>query len=55
MAVGKRRTLSRTTIDGMDPMPSADTAVVWAGRHVLGDLEDSVDSPNTCVVDAKNG
>jgi hypothetical protein len=39
----------------MDPMPGTDTATVRAGRHVLGDLEGSVDFPNTFVVDAENG
>jgi len=39
----------------MDPVPSTDTAAIGAGRHVLGDLERSVDFPNTLVVDAENG
>jgi hypothetical protein len=39
----------------MDPMPGTDTAALGAGRHVLGDLEGSVDFPNALVIDAENG
>jgi len=39
----------------MDPMPSTDTTAVRAGRHVLGDLEGSVDFPNTLVINTENG
>lgn len=39
----------------MDPVPGTDTAFIGAGRHILGDLEGSVDVPNTDVVDTENG
>lgn len=39
----------------MDPMPSTDAAAVWAGRHILGNLEDGVYHPNALMVDAENG
>jgi len=38
----------------MDPMPSTDTALIWAGRHILGNLEYSVYNPNALMVDAEN-
>ena len=47
-------TLSRTAVDGVDPVPSTDTAVIGAGRHVLGNLEQGIDYLNTLVVDAEN-
>ena len=47
-------TLSRTVVDGVDPVPSTDTAVIGAGRHVLGNLEQGIDYLNTLVVDAEN-
>ena len=39
----------------MDPMPGTDTTTFGTRRHVLGDLEGSVDFPNTLVVDTENG
>ena len=36
-------------------MPRTDAAVLGARRHVLGNVEGSVNSPNTFVVNAKNG
>ena len=36
-------------------MPSADAAIVGAGRHVLGNLELGIDGPNALVDDAENG
>ena len=36
-------------------MPSADTAIIGAGRYVLGNLEMGVDGPNAFVYDAENG
>ena len=36
-------------------MPSADAAIVGAGRHVLGNLELGVDGPDALVDDAENG
>ena len=36
-------------------MPSTDAAVFWAGRHILGDLEDGGDGPNALMVDAEDG
>jgi hypothetical protein len=50
----KQLTLSRTAICGMDPMPSTDTTAIWAGRHVLGDLEDGIDVPDALMVDAED-
>ena len=51
----KQPTLGRTAVHGMDPVPTADTTVVWAGRHVLRDLEDGVDAPDTLMIDAEDG
>jgi len=48
-------TLGRTAILGMDPMPCTDAATLGARRHVLGNIEGSVDSPNALVVNAENG
>jgi len=48
-------TLGRTAVLGMDPMPSTDAAAIGASRHVLWNLEGSVDSPNALVVNAENG
>ena len=39
----------------MDPMPGTNTTTIGARGHVLGDLEGSVDFPNTLVVDTKDG
>jgi len=36
-------------------MPGADTAALGTGRHVLGDLEGSVDFPDTLMVDTEDG
>jgi len=36
-------------------MPGTDTAAFGTSRHVLGDLEGSVDFPNTFVVDTEDG
>jgi hypothetical protein len=48
------RTLRGAAVRGMDPMPGTDTAAVGAGRHILGDREESIDRPNTLTVDAEN-
>ena len=50
----KELTLGRTTVNGMDPVPGADTTAVWARRHVLGDLEDGVDGPNALMVNTEH-
>ena len=47
-------TLRGAAVDGMDPMPCTDTATLGAGRHVLGNLEGSVDAPNTVVIDTED-
>jgi hypothetical protein len=47
--------LGRTAVHGMNPMPSTDTATLWARRHILGNLEGGVDGPNALMVDAENG
>jgi hypothetical protein len=47
-------TLSRTAVDGVDPMPSTDTTVLGAGRHVLGNLKQGINYLNTLVVDAED-
>lgn len=54
VALVKQLTLSRTAVHGMDPVPTTDATAVWAGRHVLGDLEDSVDAPDTLMVNAED-
>ena len=36
-------------------MPSADTAIVGAGRHVLRNLELGIDGPDALVDDTENG
>ena len=36
-------------------MPSADTAIIGTGRHVLGNLELGIDGPDALVDDAENG
>ena len=36
-------------------MPSADEAIIGAGRHILGNLELGIDGPNALVDDAENG
>ena len=48
-------TLGRTAVLGMDPMPRTDAAAIWARGHVLGNIEGSVDLPNTFVVNGENG
>ena len=48
-------TLRRSAVHGMNPMPGTDTATLGARRHVLGNREGSVGSPNTFVVNAENG
>ena len=48
-------TLGRTAVHGMDPMPSTDTAVFGASRHVLWNLEGGADLPNALVVNTENG
>ena len=48
-------TLGRTAVLGMDPMPRTDAAVFGTSRHVLWNLEGSVDSPNALVVNTENG
>ena len=53
--LGNLLTLGRTAVHGVDPMPGADTAAIGTGRHVLGDLEGSVDLPNTLMVDTEDG
>ena len=36
-------------------MPSADTAIIGAGRHILGNLELGIDGPDALVEDAEDG
>jgi len=47
-------TLGSTAVLGMDPMEGTDTATGGAGRHVLGDLKDSVGFPDTRVIYAED-